>query len=108
MKLKSAVRKKPNFQKKIKQRNITGVIKTADNRWGRSFVIANGKLNSKRGITDQPDFTLVWSNAATGFSVMTSGSNDVFVKSITDSQLKIEGDGMHALWFLQLTQDMNY
>ena len=108
IKFKWASKKKPNFRKKLKQKNFTGLIKTSDNKKGRSFVIENGTVISKRGIVNKSNFALVWSDAATAFSVMASGNTDVFVKAISDSKLKIEGDGMHALWFLQLTKDMNY
>ena len=108
IKLKSASKKKPNFIKKLKQKNITGLIKTADNKKARTFVTNNGKLDSKRGVVDSFDFALVWSDAATAFRVMASGSTEVFVDSIAQNKLRIEGNGMHALWFLQLTQDMNY
>ena len=107
-KLYSASKKKPNFIKKLKQKNITGLIKTEDNKRARTFVTNNGKLDSKRGIVDSYDFALVWSDAATAFRVMASGSTEVFTESITQNKLRIEGNGMSALWFLQLTQDMNY
>ncbi len=108
IKLKSASKNKPNFIKKLKQKNITGLIKTADNKKARIFVTNNGKLDSKRGVIDSFDFALVWSDATTAFRVMASGSTEVFVDAIAQNKLGIEGNGMDALWFLQLTQDMNY
>ncbi len=81
IKLKLASRKKPNFIKKFKQKKKTGLIKTADNKKARTFVIQNGKINSKRGIVDKFDFALVWSDAATAFRVMASGSTEIFVES---------------------------
>ncbi len=108
IKLKYASKKKPNFVKKLKQKNITGLIKTADNKRGRAFVSDNGRLASKRGVADKFDFALVWSDATTAFRVMAGGSTEKFVEAISQNKLKIEGNGMDALWFLQLTKDMGY
>lgn len=99
VKLRRAAKKNPEFVKKLKKRDYTLVIRTADRRRGRFFTFANGKIFSKRGLHPRPDVELVWVDAATAFRVLASGDDKAVVQAMGKSQLKIEGNLDHFFWF---------
>jgi hypothetical protein len=105
-KLKAAAKKSAEFKNRVKEQNITVQIKTADNSRGRYYVLKDGEIESIKGIAPQSDVALVWSDPATGFTVMKSESQEVKMKALTEGKLKLEGDGGKALWFTETIKQM--
>jgi len=99
LKLRRAAKKNPELKKKLKQRNYTVVIRTADRRRGRFFTFIDGAIISKRGMHPRPDVELVWVDAATAFRVLAAGDDKAVVQAMGKSQLKIEGNLDHFFWF---------
>jgi len=64
-----------------------------------SILKVAGKISTKTG--DQKDFdvALVWQDAATGFSVMTSKSADASFNAAADGKFKVLGMSIYAQWF---------
>ncbi len=98
-KLKGRAKKDPDFKKKISEKNCTVQIKTADNSSGRYYTFNEGEIVSKKGISDNPTVSLVWKDAATGFTVLSSGDAAKNMEAIQNGSLKFEGEGATALWF---------
>ena len=75
------------------------LIKTEDGKRARLFIFNKGKISTLTD--DQKDFdvALVWKDAATGFSVMTSKSTDASFNAAADGKLKVLGMSVYAQWF---------
>ncbi len=82
--------------------NIHGVrvmIKTADGRHGRLFVFDHGTVSSRAG-ADQPyDAAIVWADAATGYRVMSSHSDEAAFVAAAEGKMKLDGMAAFAQWF---------
>ncbi len=106
LKLKSAAKKSESFRTRLKELNMTVQIKTEDGKKGRFYTIKDGSISSTGGIAPAADVALVWSDASTGFTVMKSEDQEVKMKALTEGRLKLEGDGMKALWFTETIKQM--
>jgi len=105
-KLKSAAKKRPDFKKKLMEKNYTLVIRTEDAKRARFFTFNNGDVISGRGDRAGADISLVWKDAPTGFRVMASGKNKAFMAALQDGSLKLQGDANLALAFTGAVQEM--
>jgi len=87
------------FKKYISKISAKILIKTEDNRRARMIIFDKGKLSTMSG--DQKDFdvALVWKDAATGFSVMTSKKKDASFNAAAEGKLKVLGMSIYAQWF---------
>lgn len=97
--LKNAAKKNEEFKHYIRKQNARILIKTADNKRARLFVFNRGIVSSKAGDTKEFDVALVWSDAATGFSVMLDKSKDASFKAAADNKLRVIGMSVYAQWF---------
>jgi len=88
-----------SYKKYISKMRTTILIKTEDGKRARLFIFDKGKISTVTG--DQKDFdvALVWQDAATGFSVMTSKSTDASFNAAADGKLKVLGMSIYAQWF---------
>jgi hypothetical protein len=100
-KLKKASKNNDAFKKYISTMSMKILIKTADGKRGRLFIFDKGGISSLKG--DQPGFdvALVWSDAATAFKVMSSGSDEESFKAAAEGKLKIQGMAYFAQWFTE-------
>lgn len=99
-KLKAAAKKNPAFKQFIKGKKVKVVMKTADNRQGRAFIVGNGKIVSSTRDLSNADAAMVWSDGDTAFKVMSSGDDEAFVAAMTEKKLQSEGDYKEFIWFL--------
>jgi hypothetical protein len=99
-KLKKAAKSTPAFQKFIKGKNVKVLMKTADGKRGRAFILQNGIFSSKAGDFSNADTALVWSDGDTAFKVMSSGDDEAIVAAMTEKKLYSEGDYKEFIWFL--------
>ncbi len=97
--LKKASGKNAAFIKYIKPVQTRILIKTADGKRGRLFIFNKGDITSRSGDHPQFDVALVWKDAKTGFSVMTSKSNDASFLAAASGKLRVEGMSFYAQWF---------
>lgn len=100
-KLKSKLKKSPEFKKRVSEKNCTVQIKTADNSRGRYYTFNNGEITSNKGVATDPTVALVWEDAATGFDVLSSKDQAKRMEALHSGKLKLEGDGATALWFTE-------
>ena len=98
--LKSKSKKESPLKNKLREKNMTMLIRTQKGDRARFFTIKDGAVASGRGVVSSPDVALVWKDAETGFSVMTSRDKEAPIKALGDGRLKIEGNAELALWFM--------
>jgi hypothetical protein len=101
-KLRKASRKSAPFRTYISTMKVRILIKTANGRRGRLFIFDRGTVSSMRG-GNHPDFdvALVWSDPATAFKVMASGSDEESFRAAANGRLKVEGMAYFAQWFTE-------
>ncbi len=87
------------FKQHIKNISARILIKTEDGRRARMFIFDRGKLTSVRGDRRPYDVALVWKDAATGFSVMSSKKKDASFNAAAEGRLKVLGMNVYAQWF---------
>ncbi len=66
---------------------------------GSQAVAYKGKISTVTGDQKNFDVALVWQDAATGFSVMTSKRTDASFNAAADGKLKVLGMSIYAQWF---------
>ncbi len=87
------------FKKYISKISTKVLIKTKDGKRARLFIFDKGKLSSMPGDQKNYDVALVWEDAATGFSVMTSKKTDASFNAAAEGKLKVLGLSVWAQWF---------
>lgn len=88
------------FKKYISKTRARVLIKTGDGRYGRLFVFDRGKVSSRPGGNHRDfDVALVWQDANTAFSVMTSKAKDASFNAAAEGRLQVAGMSVYALWF---------
>jgi hypothetical protein len=97
--LKTASLINQRFKKYIRKIRAKILIKTADGRIARMFVFDKGKLTTVTGDQKAFDVALIWKDAATGFSVMTSKKKDASFYAAAQKKLRVEGMSVYAQWF---------
>ncbi len=98
-KLKKAAKTNRMFRSYISTMRARILIKTADGRRGRLFIFDRGKVSSIRGNQPSFDAALIWSDAATAFRVMASGSSEASFRAAADGKLRVEGMSYFIQWF---------
>jgi len=101
--------RQPDFKEKIREKDITLVIKTKDGKRGRSFTFKDGKVFSKRGVGGEPVFSLVWITASDGSRIMTDmvkGKSKALMDAVSNGQLLLEGNAGMVMWFLGIMNKM--
>jgi hypothetical protein len=87
------------YKKYISKMSARILIKTEDGQRARMFIFDKGKVTSMRGDQENYDVALVWKDAATGFSVMTSKKKDASFNAAAEGKLKVLGTSIYAQWF---------
>lgn len=71
---------------------------------GRYYVIEDGAIRSSGGLTQSPQFTLCFKDAARGFAILSANdSQAAFIKGVGSKDLTISGDFREVMWFQGLT-----
>jgi len=95
-----------SFKKRLKEMNFTMVISAQKENIGRYLTFENGKIKSKRGDFENPNFSLVWANASVGFKIMLKGEPEAFMQAVTEGNLQMNGDAAIVMWFMETTNQM--
>lgn len=101
LKLKKAAKANKTFRSHIGTVKLRICIKTADGKRGRTFIFDRGNVSSLRGASGACDAALVWSDAATAFRVMASGSDEQSFLAAAHGKMKIEGMAFYIQWFTE-------
>ena len=71
---------------------------------GRYFVIEDGAIRSFAGVTQDPQFTLCFKDAAKGFAILSAkDSQAAFIRAVGSKDLTVSGDFREVMWFQGLT-----
>jgi hypothetical protein len=106
LKLKRAAKKNPAFAARLKKKDYTAVIRTADFKVGRYFIFCGGNLISKNGCHDSPDIELVWDDAGFAFRTLLKGDEIELMQAMGKSKLKLEGNLGYFYWFTDTLDHM--
>lgn len=98
--IKSKAKSDPEYKKKLAEKNCTVQIKTADNKRGRYYTFTNGEMTTAKGVAAKSDVAIVWQDAKIAFETLKAGSQQQTMQALQNGQLKLEGDGGVALWFM--------
>ncbi len=99
-KLKKASKSIPAFKEFIKGKNVKVLMKTADGKQGRAFILRNGTINSSSSDFSNTDAAFVWSDGDTAFKVLSSGNDEAIIAALTEKKLWSEGNYKEFIWFL--------
>ncbi len=99
-KLKRAAKKNSAFRSFIRGKNIRIVMKTADGRRGKAFILQDGSVRTSARDLAQADAALVWCDGDTAFNVLSSGDDEAIIAAMTEKKLQPEGDYREFIWFL--------
>lgn len=71
---------------------------------GRHYVIENGAIRSFAGLSPNAQFTLSFTSAAKGFSILSAkDAQAAFISGVGSKHLTISGDFREVMWFQGLT-----
>lgn len=102
--LQRAINSKPACAAYVRGKELQFQIRTRDGA-GRHFVIKNGKVTSRAGITPNPQFTMSFRNASRGFSILSAkDGKEAFLAGLHDEDLALSGDFVELMWFQGLTE----
>lgn len=87
------------FKHYIRNTDARVLIKTEDNKRGRLFIFNKGKVTSLAGNHETFDVALIFQDAATGFSVLTSKKKDASFNAAAEGKLIVAGMSFFAQWF---------
>jgi 3-hydroxyisobutyrate dehydrogenase-like beta-hydroxyacid dehydrogenase len=95
---------RPLVKTRLRDRNHTVQICTADGRVGRYYVFCDGEVFSRSGMLGKPDASLVWKNAAVAVRALRSSDPDALPAALASESLQIVGNGEVAAWFGDVTR----
>lgn len=98
--MRKASRSNPAFQQQLEGKNISFMLHTLDGKVARHFIVENNRLENRAGIIQNPDFSIGFKNAATGFATMNAKNKQLaFMQGIQDKTVQIQGDTAQVMWF---------
>jgi hypothetical protein len=101
--LQRAINNSPACAAYVKGKELIFQIQTCGG-IGRHFTIKNGKIKSAGGLTQSPQFTMTFRDAARGFATLSAkDGKEAFMGALHDQDLVIKGDFVEVMWFQGLT-----
>jgi hypothetical protein len=102
--LQKSIKTKPACAKYVDGKKLVFQIQTRDG-IGRHFTIQNGKVTATAGLTQSPQFTMTFKDAASGYAVLSSKEGkDAFLTALRKELLVIKGDFVEVMWFQGLIE----
>jgi hypothetical protein len=93
----------PNCARYVQGKRLAFQIRTTSG-VGRNYLLEDGALRSSAGLTNNPQFTLSFVNAAKGFEILSAkDAQPAFLRGVGSQDLVISGDYLEVLWFQGLT-----
>ncbi|MGE5540595.1 MAG: molybdopterin-dependent oxidoreductase [Gemmatimonas sp.] len=110
--LKIQARRYPAFAARLKEKNVTVQMRTADRKTGRWFKFENGKLTSRAGIHAKPDVTISFKDERIAAELLMPPLDmQNQIDAIKDFKLQMDGPEELSSWFTQtvmLTQTIGW
>jgi hypothetical protein len=102
--LQRAIKSRPGCADYVRGKELLFQIRTRDGA-GRHFMIKNGTVSSRAGLTADPKFTMAFRDAAKGFAILSAkDSKEAFLAALHDNDLVLSGDFVEVMWFQGLTE----
>jgi hypothetical protein len=98
-KLRKASKSNIAFKNYVKNKKLRLLIKTADGKISRMYVIGNGEVSSPGGDQNGYDVAMVWADAASGFKAMASDNDADTMIAWKEGKLKVDGNANLLMWF---------
>ncbi|WP_446830741.1 molybdopterin-dependent oxidoreductase [Candidatus Foliamicus sp.] len=99
--LRLVARLHPEFAQRLKERNLVAQFKLQDNSEGRWVQLDNGKVRSRKGIHEQPDFSIIFKNKAIAEEFLTPPFDQlVRIDAAKNFKLLVQGSDELAVWFM--------
>lgn len=100
--LKFTARRHPAFAARLKEKNMTVQMRTADKTIGRWFTFKDGKITSRAGIHAKPDVTISFKNEQIAAELLMPPLDmQNQIDAIKDFKLQMEGPEELSSWFTQ-------
>jgi len=94
-----AIRKNPKAAAHAEGQNIVFQIQTTSGQ-GRYYIVKDQRIRSYVGCSDKATFTLTFSSAKKGFTVLSAkDSTGAFLSAVGSKDLIISGDYAAVMWF---------
>lgn len=101
--LKRQIKNNPDCARYLLGKSLVFQIRTASGA-GRYYVIRDGAIRSSAGLVANPQFTLIFKDAAKGFAILSArDSQAAFLRGLGSKDLTIRGDFLEVMWFQGLT-----
>ncbi|MGJ7490576.1 helicase [Variovorax sp. ZT4R33] len=101
--LKRQIKNNPDCARYVAGKSLVFQIRTASG-GGRHYVIRDGAIRSAVGLAPNPQFTLNFTDAAKGFTILSAkDSQAAFLRGLRTKDLTISGDFQEVMWFQGLT-----
>lgn len=102
--LQRAINNNPACAKYVRGKALTFQIQTLGG-IGRHFTIQDGGIRSTAGLTQSPQFTMTFKDAAKGFAILSAkDGKEAFLGALHKEDLAIRGDFVEVMWFQGLTE----
>jgi hypothetical protein len=89
----------PEVKNMAKENDLIVQFKAEREDIGRYFILRGGKLETRRGIHSNPEFSWVFSDAKAGFAILKAGSEEAVAQGMMEQKIRFEGDMNRGLWF---------
>ena len=100
--LKFTARRHPAFATRLKEKNMTVQMRTADKTIGRWFTFKDGKITSRAGIHAKPDVTISFKNEQIAAELLMPPLDmQNQIDAIKDFKLQMDGPEELSSWFTQ-------
>jgi hypothetical protein len=102
--LQRTVKKNPACAKYVEGKELSFQIRTQGG-IGRHFSISRGAVSSVSALTNRPEFTMTFKDAAIGFAILSAkDGKEAFLNGLHDKDLVLNGDFVEVMWFQGLTE----
>lgn len=101
--LQRKIKSNPYCEQYVRAKRVVFQIRTASGA-GRHYVIKSGAIRSFAGLSPNAQFTLSFSTAVKGFSILSAkDAQAAFIRGVGRNDLTISGDFREVMWFQGLT-----
>ncbi|MCR8668050.1 NAD(P)-dependent oxidoreductase [Aestuariibaculum sp. M13] len=104
--MRMANKKNDLFQRRLRTKTGSILIRTADRSEGRLFIFSKGHIFTKKEKAGDADVQMVWKNANIAFKTMTSSDPQALFRAMDKGDVEMVGDLSIAQWFGLLVKAM--
>ena len=105
--LRLQARRYPEFAKRLREKNFTAQLATADKSIGRHFTFQDGRVSSRRGIHPSPDISIGVSSAGLGARLFTPWVDQLErIEAMKNFHFTADGPDELVVWFTQTVMMM--